>query len=217
MNDARAMAVAACIGETLYVCGGNGPSGERLRSAECLCTSLHEGQRADTWEPIEPMMEQHSAAASGVLNSTLYVCGGFNGLQWLSSVEEFDPARGSWTQITPMLTPRAGAAAAVVQKQLYVCGGWGNGDLLGSVEEFCPGRSTVNKWQYVPGLAFGCCDASAVSFNGKLFLLGGDTSTGTHQQPSRNARAYDPSCMQWSVVRPMYECRLSAAAAFLPT
>lgn len=61
--------------------------------------------------------------------------GGFNGQQYLNSVERFDPHSGHWEFVAGMPTNRAGAEAVVVDGKVYVAGGF-NGTFLNALEMF---------------------------------------------------------------------------------
>eukprot|EP00966_Prymnesium_polylepis_P233772 5407345-Prymnesium_polylepis.1 len=59
------------------------------------------------------------SAASAVVGGKIYVSGGFDGINCLSSVEVYDPARSVWEAAPPMAAGRTDAAAAVVGGKIY--------------------------------------------------------------------------------------------------
>ena len=82
--------------------------------------------------------------AAAVFDGKLYVMGGHDGQNRLSSVERYDPAKNAWEAVAPMSTARSCSAAAVFDGKLYVMGGAdddGNG--LSSVERYDPAK---NEW-----------------------------------------------------------------------
>ena len=81
----------------------------------------------------------------------LYVMGGHDGQNPISSVERYDPAKNAWEAVAPMSTARAAPAAAVVDGKLYVMGGQDGGiRLLSSVEQYDPAK---NEWVAMASMA----------------------------------------------------------------
>jgi hypothetical protein len=52
----------------------------------------------------------------------IYVVGGFNGVDYLDSVEVYDPEINQWTSISPMLSRRSGMSCIAFHGNLYVIG-----------------------------------------------------------------------------------------------
>merc|ERR1712066_685742 len=67
-------------------------------------------------------MGRHGATAA-LIGRNLYVCGGHNGHQALSSAECHNLAIASWRSIGQMAQRREGAGAASLSGLLYICGG----------------------------------------------------------------------------------------------
>merc|ERR1719183_2179005 len=89
----------------------------------------------------------------------IYLCGGRDGVKFLSSVERFDPASpASWETLRPMSARRAMAATAVLAGRLYVCGGHDGAEFRRSVERFDPERGT---WELLPPMRGRRSSASA--------------------------------------------------------
>lgn len=62
------------------------------------------------------------------LPQEVYLMGGFNGVEWLGSVERYRPATDEWEEVAPMAAKRSYAASAVLDGLAYVFGG-GEGQL----------------------------------------------------------------------------------------
>ena len=87
--------------------------------------------------------------------------------------EMYDPQTDSWTILEPMLSKRSGFAAAVPSDgNIYVFGGQGvgRGKLMEEVEKYDP---IFNKWTYEKSIPTARAGLIAVSFNDRIFVLGG--------------------------------------------
>lgn len=62
-------------------------------------------------------------AGVAVLNNVIYVCGGYDGTDHLSSVECFNTRTNYWASITNMQVPRCYVGACVFQGKLMVVAG----------------------------------------------------------------------------------------------
>jgi kelch-like protein 10 len=49
----------------------------------------------------------------------IYVCGGFNGQECMTSAEYFDPTINQWTMIAPMRHRRSGVSVIAYHQYIY--------------------------------------------------------------------------------------------------
>ena len=89
------------------------------------------------------MSTARSGLAAAAVDGKLYVMGGHDGQNGLSSVERYDPAKNAWEAVAPMSAARYAPAAAVVEGKLYVMGGHDGQNRLSSVERYDPAG---NEW-----------------------------------------------------------------------
>ncbi|KAI3808691.1 hypothetical protein L1987_24649 [Smallanthus sonchifolius] len=76
-----------------------------------------------------------------VFNEKLYVLGGYDGKGMVSTIEIYDPRRGSWVFGEPMNHPRGFSATTVAKDSIYIIGGLKSGDEVnGTVECYKEGR-----------------------------------------------------------------------------
>ena len=80
-----------------------------------------------------------------MLQDALYIFGGYDGSNVLSSCEVYDPASDRWRAIAPMGSKRSALAAAVVGGLLYVIGGKDGSNHLSSCEVYDPGVVTHHR------------------------------------------------------------------------
>ena len=57
------------------------------------------------------------------LERKLYVCGGYDGVSSLSSVECYDPVTDHWTMVSHMTRHRSASGVTVFDGQIYALGG----------------------------------------------------------------------------------------------
>jgi len=68
----------------------------------------------DTWDMVAPIQIARSALSLTPLDGKLYAIGGFDGNNFLSIVEVYDPRTNTWTKGTPLKSGRSGHASAVI-------------------------------------------------------------------------------------------------------
>nr|XP_023670146.1 kelch-like protein 10 [Paramormyrops kingsleyae] len=76
-------------------------------------------------------------------STQVYICGGYNGIQCLSTAECYDPRTKRWTPITPMRVPRCGVGVIAYNDKIYAVGGSDRSSCLQSVEAYDP---LTNRW-----------------------------------------------------------------------
>ena len=102
-------------------------------------------------------------------------------------LERFDPATRTWEVMPPMPTARATCATAVIAGSIYVLGGQeAHGPFSfseaysDSVERFVV---ATNEWDPMPRqlMAFKSIGPRAAALNGKIYVLGGRSTTVSHR------------------------------------
>ncbi|ROI16530.1 Kelch-like protein 24 [Anabarilius grahami] len=101
----------------------------------------------------------------------LYVVGGYNGRERLSSVECYSPHENTWTSVSDLLMTVSSAALSSCAGKLYVIGGavseHANTD---QVQCYDP---LMNRWSYVANCPFSQRSINAVTLNGCIYVTGG--------------------------------------------
>ena len=104
-----------------------------------------------------PLSVPRSGATAMVVEKKVFVLGGYNGVERLSSVECFEPGitRILWYQVQDMLHRRSNFAAFVMEGMLTVVGGYRkdmilvDGEVCGDVETYC---MKANVWRELSSL-----------------------------------------------------------------
>lgn len=65
----------------------------------------------------------HSAVGAAALNDKLYVCGGYNGINSLNTVECYLPEKDEWYIITSMQKHRSAGGLIAYKDHIYALGG----------------------------------------------------------------------------------------------
>ena len=125
MPTNRCCMVAGVIDGLIYVAGGTRTVGHG--GTETFATLEVYDPKTDTWTTKSSMPTHRSGAASGVINSELYVIGGTLNRQAdliKSTVEAYDSETDTWRTVVSIPTPRLFAGAGAMDDTLYVVGGY---------------------------------------------------------------------------------------------
>jgi N-acetylneuraminic acid mutarotase len=221
MPTLRSGAMAATIGDAIYVIGGGfkKPDGK----FKFLTTVETYFPKDDRWETGPDLLEPHDYPASTILGGKIYIIGGHHpnategGPQTdpaFSFSERWQPGMKSWEDIAPMPTPRFAASAVVMNGQLWALGGVAftpqGFNEYDRIETFDPETA---KWTLNPlKLPWPSAGQGACVVKDRLYIFGGfrgDEGIGTH------GAAFDPGLKKWSELPPMPEPRAAMGVAVI--
>lgn len=107
----RSGAAAAALAECIYVVGGY------ASDVADGTMQLDAVERYDTvtqqWSYVRPMNCRRSALSCVMLNKRLFALGGYDGRNFSSVVEVYDPEKDEWTFGTPLTRERSGHGSAL--------------------------------------------------------------------------------------------------------
>ncbi len=109
----------------------------------------------------------------------IYVIGGFNGADYMSTIEVYDPATDSWDSIVaPGFTPRRGMSSVVVGGRVYTFGGAngsGGSNGSGALSTFEVFDPTTNTWStpVTTGVMTPRWRSCSVLLRDKVYVMGG--------------------------------------------
>ncbi len=191
----RGSAVAAVVGDKIYVIGGAallpGSEATALTPAvpqAVLGTVEEYDPAANTWRARSPMPTPRNHAAAGAVNGKIYVIGGRVGAAFIgvasdiSVVEEYDPSSDKWSAPRArMPTTRSALGAGTYNGRIYVAGGeFQDPHMMAtfrSVEAYEPASNT---WAVMPSMPVSRHGLAAGVIGNRLLLVGGDVqSSGT--------------------------------------
>lgn len=122
MNKRRGGVSVASYNGCLYVFGGHDLP---VSNPACQRTSSIEKYDpvTDTWTFIANLDMGRDSIGVAVLGNSIITIGGFDGTNYLKTVEKFDPETSQFEKLKPITFPRAGACVvAVGNNQLSGCG-----------------------------------------------------------------------------------------------
>jgi N-acetylneuraminic acid mutarotase len=169
MPTRRGAAVAAVVGDKIYVIGGAGyhPNEKRIDFGlsanvphRALTTNEVYDPATDKWETRSPMPTARNHASIGVANGKIYVIGGRLGSVFVNAsatdvVEEYDPASDSWGYaMARMPRPRTGTAFGSYNGKIYIAGGeYLDNNIVGTYRDVDVFDPIANAWTSLPPLS----------------------------------------------------------------
>ncbi|XP_033114956.1 kelch-like protein 24 [Anneissia japonica] len=144
------------------------------------------------WATLTELPKSGEAACSAVaLGNDIYV----TGIQGKTALYKI--RRNKWFESSAMIQSRQRHASVALGNYVYVIGGYDGRSRLSSVERFNPKE---NKWEQVAPLSEALSSPAVVTFQGKIYVLGGAL---TGESASNKVRCYEPSTNTWTEVAPL--------------
>ena len=119
----------AVVDGKIYLIGGT-PFRNRRGPYGLSTVEVYDPQ-TNSWEQVADMPTPRTSTETAVVNGTLYVCGGYNGidnrlvnLKFLDIVEAYDPQTDTWTRKQGMSGARIDFGMGVVAGKIYSMGGY---------------------------------------------------------------------------------------------
>ncbi|CAF1062909.1 unnamed protein product [Rotaria sordida] len=180
--------------EILFVCGG-WSGGSPTSAIELYDT------RADKWFQL-PFNDQFPRAYHGIvtINNSIYVIGGFDGMDYFNSCRVFDLKILQWNEIAPMNIKRCYVSVAVLDGLIYAMGGFDGHSRQSTAERYSPNS---NQWLPIPPMHALRSDASATVLQDRIYICGGFNG----QECMNSAEYFDPKTNQWTMIAPMHNRR----------
>lgn len=201
----RGAALAAAVGDKIYVIGGATTRGANETAIDpthpqmVLGTVDEYNPETNTWQEKAPMPTPRNHAAIGVVNGKIYVIGGRVGAAFIapstdvSVVEEYDPATDTWSPpLARMPTARSALAAGMYAGRIVVAGGEFQDTTMmatfRAVEAYNP---ATNTWATLPPLPVSRHGLAGGMLGDRFYVVGGDVqSSGTGMEVSTPESEY---------------------------
>ena len=192
------------VGETLYAVGGKSSGDGSGRLSECEMLELSSSEQPLNWERIQPVRPGRSDAGAVCVRDRVWVVGGFDGQNCLSSVEVLHTGTGRWSRGPALLTGRSGLSCAYLGGWIYAAGGSDGSSRLRSVERIKPGAS---RWERVADMINHRSNFSLAALGGRLVAAGGFNGSTV----SAEVEMFEPETGVWTKMESMPEAKSGMA------
>ena len=146
------------------------------------------------WEEIAPMPAPRAAAAAVAMGGSIFIVGGSGGSGLVAPTYRYDVDTQQWRSVAAIPTPR---------DQLAVVGDFKNSLCAIGGRQLSPPINLAtfecydpvsDVWTRLPDAPFARSRAAAVQYDGLVYVVGGEQSSGT----SRELAIFDTSTNSWS-------------------
>nr|CAD7400503.1 unnamed protein product [Timema poppensis] len=154
--------------------------------------------RADRWVKVEEVDPTGPRAYHGtaVVANSIYVIGGFDGMDYFNSCRCFNAVAKKWREVAPMNARRCYVSVAVHNDLIYAMGGYDGHHRQNTAEKY---NFKTNQWSLIAPMSMQRSDASATTLNDRIYITGGFNG----QECMNSAESYDPETNQWTLITPM--------------
>lgn len=190
---------------------------------------------ADSWKPLAPLPGKRGSPVAVEVSGRIYVIGGAvpepgsqevairptRPARSVGTNEMYDPETNKWTERSPMPTPRNHAFAGAVNGRIYVIGGRITSPFitvasnLDIVEEYNPATNLWGESGARAAMPTARSGGGWTTYNGKIYVGGGEVQTRQLLGAFRALEAYDPAANNWTILPSMPLPRHGVAAAML--
>lgn len=177
---------------------------------DAVATNISESYNPETdvWTELPSLNHPRYATSAATLKGKIYLAGGHNGSQIVSTVEVFDSNSSHWDYIQPMKTARQYFPLVSDGNKLWAFGGHTGSENMNNVESYDPDSDT---WTDIPPLISPRHYHAAAYFNGDLYVLGG-VGVATHQT---SVQVYNPRKNLWTTAPDLKYGRQNLGACVL--
>ncbi|KAL9268229.1 Kelch-like protein, partial [Drosera capensis] len=162
LNKKKGNLAGASLASKIYAIGG-------ADNKECYSEVEMLDPNIGKWITTRSMFEKRMAPASAEIHGAIYV-GGFDGMQYLNSMERFDPREHSWSRLANMNKRRGCHCVAVLNEKLFAIGGFDGDAMTSTVEVF---DSRVASWMMVEPMYEPRGYMGAVTIGKSIYVIAG--------------------------------------------
>lgn len=102
---------------------------------------------------------------TAVISFSIYVIGGFDGMDYFNSCRCFDAVTKMWKEVAPMNARRCYVSTSVLQNIIYAMGGYDGHHRQNTAEKY---NYKTNQWTMIAPMNMQRSDASACCLNGNV-------------------------------------------------
>lgn len=161
------------------------------------------------WHQLPDMIINRIVPGVTSLNGQIYVVGGEEGSDILSSCERYDPQENQWSRVADMMVSRCEFGLCALDGYLYAMGGWVDSDINDSIERYDP---RIDGWNMVGSLPEPRFSMGIVSYEGLIYMVGGCSKT---ERSLSDLMSYNPVTSEWKVLPRMSTPRFQMGVTVL--
>ena len=168
------------------------------------------------FDTVSQLLDEKAWFTSAVLGGKIYIIGGDDYTDVVSTVDIFNPMDNTWESGPSLQTGRAGASADTLEEKIYVTGGgaYTSADAFNSVEIYDPAQPSLGWVTSSKTMLTRRGFHSCKNVGGKLFAVGGAVHV-VNESFSNWVEYFDPETGEWVDVEPMNFARRELGAAVL--
>lgn len=121
--------------------------------------------------------------------------------------------QSEWVYTAPMQEARKTVSTAVLGSKVYVLGGEKAGASLKTFAAYDTEKKTWESLPDYPGTASGICRAAMFAYNNEIYVIGGQTDTGTMAKLLDGVYTFNTETKQWQKKADLAEGRTNLASA----
>jgi DNA-binding CsgD family transcriptional regulator len=164
---------AVVLGEKIYVPGGKMAAGEPTDILEVY------DPRQNSWSSAARLPVALSNYALASFEGNLYLFGGWDGRNAVSSIFQYDPDQDQWKKRSDLPAALMDAAAVPIENKILVIGGFSGQVASPHVQAYIPSRDHSgggDPWESAPDLPTGRYSMAGVALANNVYLIGGQES-----------------------------------------
>ncbi|XP_060519153.1 influenza virus NS1A-binding protein-like isoform X2 [Cylas formicarius] len=163
-------------------------------------------EKPDLYCALANMSSQRCAHGCGNYMNTVLVCGGYDRVECLRSVEQYIPETNSWKNLPSMRESRGRFKIAVFGDKVYAIGGSNGTTELDSVEML---DMSVAKWIKMPAMPVARSNMGVCELNGLIYCVGGWNG----QVGLKQCDTFGPVTQRWTTIASLNTGRYQAGVA----
>lgn len=163
----------------------------------------------DNWIKKADMAAVRGGHAASVVGDKVYIIGGFDETDILSTVEVYDPVKDKFTKKADMPTARFALSTSVVKGKIYAIGGGDDNKAHSVVEEYNP---ATDKWTKKANMPTPRWLLSTSVVNGRIYAIGGCSIVNAAGPALSTVEVYDPVTDKWTKKADMPTARMGLSS-----
>ncbi|XP_012253640.2 influenza virus NS1A-binding protein homolog isoform X2 [Athalia rosae] len=175
-----------------------------LATPEVVASQNNAASEPELYCALPTMKAGKCAVGCANLNDTLLVCGGYDRVECLKTVDQYLPASNTWQVLAGMREARGRFGIAVVNGRVYAIGGSNGSTELATVEVLNPEAGW--KWSAVANLPLARSNSGVCALRSKIYCIGGWNG----QAGIKQCDVFDPESGKWSSIKPLRTGRYQA-------